>query len=77
MIKNINKTYIKNVVMSAFLMHMLIMSACTYSITMIHSEGSTDTLDEAQTASPTVSPNVNVPVSTGLPISNLLPTTHP
>jgi len=29
----------------------------------MHTEGSTDTLDEDQTSTPDISPNINVPVS--------------
>ena len=43
---------------------------------MIHSEGSTDSLDENQTASPTVSPDITVPVSSGIPIPSLIPSTN-
>jgi hypothetical protein len=50
-----------------------ILNSCTYNVSMVHSEGSTDTMDETQTASPTVSPNVNIPVNTGLP--SITPTT--
>lgn len=43
----------------------VMMSSCTQSITMMHSSGSTDTLDEAQTTSPDVSPTVTVPLTPG------------
>jgi hypothetical protein len=36
---------------------------------MMHSEGSTDTLDENQAASPNVSPTVNIPVTPGAGLS--------
>lgn len=48
----------------SFLMSMCLTS-CSYSITMMHSEGSTDTLDEAQTTSPDVSPTVTIPMTPG------------
>lgn len=40
--------------------------ACTYSVTMTHSDrsqGSTDTVEEAQTSNPNIAPNVNVPLT--------------
>ncbi len=41
-----------------------LLCSCTYSINMIHTEGSaSDVLDEQQTPSTTVSPNVNIPVN--------------
>lgn len=43
----------------------LSLTSCTYSVSMMHSEGSTDTLDENQTADPNISPTVNVPVTPG------------
>lgn len=44
----------------------LLASACTYSINMIHSEGSaSDMVDENQTATPNVSPSVTLPVVPG------------
>ena len=39
----------------------LALSSCTVSISQFHSEGSTDTLDEQQTATPTVSPDITIP----------------
>lgn len=40
------------------------LSSCTYSITMVHTQGqATDVVDEAQTAQPDVSPTVSLPVS--------------
>ena len=54
----------------------LLLQACTYSITMIHSEGSTDSLDENQTASPTVSQDIKVPVRSGKPIPSLTRSTN-
>ena len=43
----------------------LCLTSCTYSVSMQHSVGSTDTVDEEQAASPTVSPNINIPVTPG------------
>ena len=43
----------------------LCLVSCTYSVTMMHSEGSTDTLDENQAASPNVSPNIDIPITPG------------
>ena len=39
----------------------VLFSSCTVSISQFHSEGSTDTLDEQQTATPTVSPDITIP----------------
>lgn len=40
-----------------------LLSSCTYSITMVHTQGSAaDVVDEEQTANPVVSPTVTVPV---------------
>ena len=53
---------------------LLLLTSCTWSVTMMHSVGSTDDIEESQTASPNVSPNVSVPIS-GVSIpENLLPT---
>lgn len=41
-----------------------LLTGCTYSITMVHTAGTaTDVVDEQQTPSTTVSPNVNIPAS--------------
>ena len=38
------------------------LSGCTYSITMVHTEGTaSDVVDEAATPTSTISPNVNIP----------------
>ena len=40
-----------------------LLSSCTYSITMVHTEGTaSDVVEEDQKASPVVSPTVTVPV---------------
>ncbi len=40
-----------------------LLCSCTYSITMVHTEGSaSDVVDEQQTPSTTVSPSLTVPV---------------
>lgn len=39
----------------------ILLTACTYSITMVHSRGSTDVVDENQAASPDISPTVSIP----------------
>lgn len=47
------------------------MTACTYNVSMSHtSGGSTDTMDENATNTPTVSPCINIPLtpSSGLQI---------
>jgi hypothetical protein len=41
---------------------LLFMTACTYNISMIHSVGSTDTMDTEQTADPDISPNLTIPI---------------
>lgn len=44
-----------------FLAMLCMLSGCTYSITMVHTEGSaTDVVDETQSNTPNVSPNVSV-----------------
>ena len=45
----------------------MLCQACTYSINMIHSEGSaSDLVDENQTTTPNVSPTVTVPMIPGV-----------
>lgn len=40
------------------------LTSCTYSITMVHTEGSaSDVVDEEQTAQPDISPNLSIPAS--------------
>ncbi len=40
----------------------LILSACTYSINLVHNEGSaTDLIDETQSAEPDINPNISIP----------------
>ena len=40
------------------------LSGCTYSINMVHTQGeATDVVDETQTPSAKVDPNINVPLS--------------
>jgi hypothetical protein len=47
---------------------LLLLTACSYSINMIHSEGTaTDMVDETQSPSPTVSPTVSIPLTVGAP----------
>lgn len=42
----------------------LFLSSCSYSITMVHTQGqATDVVDETQTAEPDISPTLSVPVS--------------
>lgn len=42
---------------------LVLLLSCTYSINMIHTEGSaTDVVDETQDASPTVSPDISLPM---------------
>jgi len=41
---------------------MLALSGCTYSITMVHTEGTaTDVVDETSSPTSSVTPNVNIP----------------
>ncbi len=43
----------------------IILTACTYTITMVHTEGQADdVVDETSTNSPDVSPEVVIPAST-------------
>lgn len=44
----------------------LMCTACTYSITIVHSSGSTDTLDEALTNTPDISPTLTIPLTSGV-----------
>lgn len=44
---------------------LVLLTSCTYSVSMQHSVGSTDTVDEKQDASPNVAPNVNIPITPG------------
>jgi hypothetical protein len=42
----------------------LLMAGCTYSITMVHTQGeASDVVDEQQTPSTQISPNLSVPSS--------------
>lgn len=46
---------------------MLMCTACTYSITMVHTEGTaTDVVDETATNTPNVSPTVTIPMVPGV-----------
>lgn len=46
---------------------MTCLQACTYSINMVHSEGTTsDVIDENQRADPTVSPTITIPSFPGV-----------
>jgi hypothetical protein len=46
-----------------FLLLVSLLSSCTCSITMVHTEGqASDVVDEQQTPSTTVSPNLTVPI---------------
>jgi hypothetical protein len=48
--------------MFKFLPILFLLTACTYSINQVHTEGTaTDVVDENQTASPDISPNLQVP----------------
>jgi hypothetical protein len=49
--------------MYKFIPFAFMFAACTYSVSMQHSVGSTDTVDENQSASPTVSPELTIPLS--------------
>jgi hypothetical protein len=42
----------------------LCLSACTYSITMVHTEGeASDVVDENQSAHPNISPDISLPIT--------------
>ena len=44
-----------------------ILHACTYSITMVHTEGTaSDVVDETATNTPNVSPTIKIPVVPGV-----------
>lgn len=46
------------------LISLLALTSCTYSITMVHTEGqATDVVDETATNSPDVSPTVSIPAT--------------
>lgn len=41
---------------------LILFSGCTYSVNLIHSQGtSTDLIDETQTTDPKIDPNLNIP----------------
>jgi len=47
-----------------YIVLLALLSSCTYSITMVHTEGTaSDVVDEQQTPSTNVSPNVSLPTS--------------
>jgi hypothetical protein len=46
-----------------FLPLLLLLTACTYSVAMVHSVGSTDDIEESQTASPDISPTLSIPMA--------------
>jgi hypothetical protein len=46
------------------IMMRILMTGCTYSITMVHTEGqATDVVDEQQTPSTSVTPTVSIPAA--------------
>lgn len=48
--------------MYKFIPFFMILTACTYSIDLIHTEGmANDLIDETQDASPNVSPTLSIP----------------
>lgn len=54
------RQFMKNTLFSAFMLSLLCLTGCTYSITMVHTEGTaSDVVDEADTPSLTAS----IPVS--------------
>jgi len=49
--------------MLKFIPFFLVLTGCTYAINMVHVEGpASDLIDENQTASPDISPTVNIPI---------------
>lgn len=58
------------IILAAFIMlHSL--SSCTFAVTNVHTQGlAEDVVDSDQKTDPTVSPNINVPIS-GIPLSSL------
>jgi hypothetical protein len=56
----------------------VILTSCTISFQNIDTHGpATDLVDENQAASPTVSPNINVPITPGLTIPSISSLTTP
>jgi hypothetical protein len=48
------------------IMVLCLLCSCTYSVSMIHSDqspGSTDNLEDNQSPSPNISPNLNIPLN--------------
>ena len=51
----------------ALLLAALFMTSCTYNVSMAHTEGTaTDTIQDTQTDTPTVSPQFSIPLPKGL-----------
>lgn len=49
--------------MKYYLSLLLMLSSCTYNITLVHTEGvAKDVVDETDTVDPTISPNISIPV---------------
>jgi hypothetical protein len=47
-----------------WLMTFIFVTGCTQTITMVHTQGKADdVVDETSTASPTVTPTINVPIT--------------
>lgn len=51
-------------ILNIFIFIFLFLTSCTYSITMVHTQGQADdVVDETQSTSTDVKPNVNIPLS--------------
>lgn len=58
------KKFICISVLFCFVFIIFLFTSCTYSITMVHTEGSaSDVVDEEQAAQPDISPNLTIPAS--------------
>ena len=48
--------------MTKFIPFLFLLTACSYSINQVHTEGSaSDVIDETQEASPDISPTIDIP----------------
>lgn len=55
---------VQKIALIGIISSLFMLTACTYSITMIHTEGTaTDVVDETQSTSAKVDPTINVPAS--------------
>ena len=46
------------------LISLLLLTSCTYNISMVHTEGSaSDVIDDTQSAAPNISPTISIPAA--------------